>query len=125
MKKYTVSYFDRHPIDPQERHTIKRETVIASCPEEAEKIMIDSDKIIIDVQEVIGEVTRFEGAPHPVEEAQEIERAIDAELSLNPRTQMLIDAGCLNADGSLKPYIATGHKSVPLTQEDVTDFFGN
>ncbi len=67
---------------------------------------------------------RFENAPHPVDEAQRVEREIDAELSLNPRTQMLIAAGCLNADGSLKPYIATGHKSQPLTVEDVTDFFG-
>lgn len=36
---------------------------------------------------------------------------------------LLVRSGVVNADGSLKPYIATGHKSQPLTSEDVTDFF--
>lgn len=30
------------------------------------------------------------------------------------RSQMLIEAGVVNSDGSLKPYKATGHKSEPL-----------
>jgi len=32
---------------------------------------------------------------------------------------LLVQSGAVNADGSLKPYIATGHKSVPMTPDEL------
>lgn len=37
------------------------------------------------------------------------------------RVNMLVASGAVNSDGSLKPYVASGHRSTPMTFEELGD----
>ena len=49
--KYIVFYYDRNPLDPQDRLTTKRATLDVATPEIAAEIMFDCGKEVIDVTE--------------------------------------------------------------------------
>ena len=53
MNKYTVRYYDRNAIDPQERDQIKRAIVNAESDVEAASIMESCDCEVIDVEMVV------------------------------------------------------------------------
>lgn len=74
------------------------------------------------------------GGTSEVETLTAVELATKLEiqhLTLNPqigemvqstqRLEMLVKSGAVDANGNLKPYIPSGHKSVPLTLEELGD----
>lgn len=60
---------------------------------------------------VAEDVKRREADKREAEEIGEIVQWVGESVSNH---DMLVAAGVVNSDGSLKPYIATGHKSEPL-----------
>ena len=51
-KKFTVRFYDRSPIDPQDRFTIKRETITAKDEQTARDAFEVCNCEVIDVTEV-------------------------------------------------------------------------
>lgn len=116
MPHFKVTFYQvKHP------ENIQREKISADSPDDLYEIYANTGCEILDI--------------NPAETAYNMEHGQDEEREIGGITQwvgqepvsnhdLLVRSGVVNADGSLKPYIATGHNSRPLEREDVTDFFG-
>lgn len=83
--KYTVRYYKRNPLDPQDKYAIQRANVNASTPQEAHAIMEECDCEVIDVAECEEDVSINTSAaplcshatPEQIAYTLEMDKAVD------------------------------------------------
>jgi hypothetical protein len=71
MNKYIVSFYERNPLDPQDRLTVKRETILAVSKKEAGDIIANCDCEVIEVSTIDELFERITELKNQVANAQE------------------------------------------------------